>query len=86
MLYEPANVLYPKEFARRCAELESVGLDVQIIPEKELQTLGMGALLGVGQGSRRDSAVVVMNWQGGSDEAPIALVGKGSVLIRGAFH
>ena len=73
LLYEPANVLYPKEFARRCAELESVGLDVQIIPEKELETLGMGALLGVGQGSCRDSAVVVMNWRGGSDEdAPAA--------------
>ena len=85
LLYEPANVLYPKEFARRCAELEAVGLDVQIITEKELETLGMGALLGVGQGSRRDSAVVVMNWQGGSDEAPIALVGKGVCFDTGGI-
>ncbi len=85
LLYEPANVLYPQEFARRCAELESVGLDVQIIPEKELESLGMGALLGVGQGSRRDSAVVVMNWQGGNDEAPIALVGKGVCFDTGGI-
>ena len=85
LLYEPANVLYPQEFARRCAELEAVGLDVQIITEKELETLGMGALLGVGQGSRRDSAVVVMNWQGGSDEAPIALVGKGVCFDTGGI-
>ena len=47
LLYEPSNILYPQEFARRCAELEAVGLDVQIIPEKELESLGMGALLGV---------------------------------------
>ena len=45
----------------------------------------MGALLGVGQGSRRDSAVVVMNWQGGSDEAPIALVGKGVCFDTGGI-
>jgi len=85
LLFEPANVLYPQEFARRCSELEAVGLDVEIIPEKELETLGMGALLGVGQGSRRDSAVVVMNWQGGSDEAPIALVGKGVCFDTGGI-
>ena len=60
--------------------------DVQVIHEKELESLGMGALLGVGQGSRRDSAVAVMNWEGGSDEAPIALVGKGYVSIQGAFR
>ena len=85
LLYEPANVLYPQEFARRCADLETVGLDVQIISEKELQTLGMGALLGVGQGSRRDSAVVVMSWGGGGDEAPIALVGKGVCFDTGGI-
>ena len=47
--------------------------------------MGMGALLGVGQGSRRDSAVVVMNWQGGGDEAPVALVGKGVCFDTGGI-
>ena len=85
LLYEPANILYPDEFARRCTELESVGLDVQVIAEAELEKMGMGALLGVGQGSRRDSAVVVMNWQGGGDEAPVALVGKGVCFDTGGI-
>ncbi|MEC7208787.1 MAG: leucyl aminopeptidase, partial [Pseudomonadota bacterium] len=85
LLYEPANILYPDEFARRCKELESVGLDVQVIAEAELEKMGMGALLGVGQGSRRDSAVVVMNWQGGGDEAPVALVGKGVCFDTGGI-
>jgi leucyl aminopeptidase len=47
--------------------------------------LGMGALLGVGQGSRRDSYLVVMNWKGGGDEAPIALVGKGVCFDTGGI-
>ena len=47
--------------------------------------LGMGALLGVGQGSRRESRLVVMNWQGGADEAPIALVGKGVTFDTGGI-
>ena len=85
LLYEPANILYPQEFARRCSELEAVGLDVQVIPEKELESLGMGALLGVGQGSRRDSAVVVMKWYEGGNEAPIALVGKGVCFDTGGI-
>ena len=85
LLYEPANILYPQEFARRCAKLEAVGLDVQIIYEKELESLGMGALLGVGQGSGRESAVVVMNWRGGGDEAPVALVGKGVCFDTGGI-
>ena len=85
LLYEPANILYPQEFARRCLEFEAVGLEVQIIYEKKLEALGMGALLGVGQGSRRDSVVVVMNWQGGGDEAPVALVGKGVCFDTGGI-
>ena len=85
LLYEPANVLYPVEFAKRCAELETVGLDVQIIDQAQLEEMGMGALLGVGQGSRRDSAVVIMNWQGGGDEAPVALVGKGVCFDTGGI-
>ena len=46
--------------------------------------MGMGALLGVGQGSRRDSAVV-MNWQGGGDEAPVKPVGKGVCFDTGGI-
>ena len=85
LLYEPANILYPDEFARRCTELEAVGLDIHVLNEAELEKMGMGALLGVGQGSRRDSSVVVMNWQGGGDEAPVALVGKGVCFDTGGI-
>jgi leucyl aminopeptidase len=50
-----------------------------------MEKLGMGALLGVGQGSRRESRLVVMNWRGGGDEAPLALVGKGVTFDTGGI-
>ncbi|PMW93589.1 leucyl aminopeptidase, partial [Pseudomonas sp. MPBC4-3] len=82
---EPANVLYPAEFAKRVKEFESLGLKVEVLGEAELQKLGMGALLGVGQGSRRESQLVVMQWSGAADPAaqPIAFVGKGVTFDTG---
>ncbi|MFX9058299.1 hypothetical protein ABTN75_21085, partial [Acinetobacter baumannii] len=48
LVSEPANILHPEEFARRVEKLEKLGLDVEILGEKEMKKLGMGALLGVG--------------------------------------
>ena len=86
LAFEPANKLYPVEFADQCADLAGLGLDVTILDEEAMASLGMGALLGVGQGSRRESRLVVMNWRGGGEEAPIALVGKGSPLTAAVFR
>ena len=77
LVFEPANKLYPVEFANRCTALASLGLEVEVLDEDAMEKLGMGALLGVGQGSRRESRMVVMNWRGGGDEPPFAIVGKG---------
>ena len=85
LVYEPANILYPAEFASRCMALAEKGLNVEVLEEKQLEELGMGALLGVGQGSVRSSSVVVMRWMGGADEAPVALVGKGVCFDTGGI-
>ena len=85
LVFEPANKLYPVEFADRCAAMADLGLEIEILDESEMEKLGMGALLGVGQGSRRESRMVVMNWRGGGDEAPIALVGKGVTFDTGGI-
>ncbi len=87
---EPANILYPAEFAKRVKALEKAGLKVEVLKEAQLKKLGMGALLGVGQGSVRESHVVVMKWQGagagaGAKQAPIALVGKGVCFDTGGI-
>jgi leucyl aminopeptidase len=87
LVAEPANILYPAEFARRVKALESLGLEVEILGEAEMTKLGMGSLLGVGQGSRRESQLAVIRWNGAADKAaqPIAFVGKGVCFDTGGI-
>jgi leucyl aminopeptidase len=86
LVNEPANVLTTTEFARRLSDLRQLGLTVEVLDEAELAKLGMGALLGVGQGSQSPSHVVVMQWNGGEKgAAPFALVGKGVVFDSGGI-
>ena len=86
LVNEPPNVLYPEEFAARAAKLEKLGVEIEILDEKQLRKIGMRALLGVGQGSRRESRVVVMRWNGGkSAEQPVAFVGKGVTFDTGGI-
>ncbi|HTK35800.1 MAG TPA: leucyl aminopeptidase [Caulobacteraceae bacterium] len=87
LVSEPANILYPAEFARRVKALESLGLEVEILGVKEMTALGMGALLGVGQGSARESQLAVIQWKGAADPAaqPVAFVGKGVCFDSGGI-
>ena len=87
LVNEPPNVLTPIEFATRAAELEKLGVEIEILGEKQLKKLGMRALLAVGQGSEQESQVVIMRWQGAKDEnaQPIAFIGKGVVFDTGGI-
>ena len=85
LVNEPSNVLTTHEFARRLADLRDLGLEVEVLEEEQLSHLGMRLLLGVGQGSESPSKVVIMHWKGGSDAAPLALIGKGVVFDTGGI-
>ncbi|GGF52229.1 putative cytosol aminopeptidase [Paracoccus acridae] len=85
LVNEPANVLTTSDFADRLKAMEEIGLTVEVLDEDQLADLGMRALLGVGQGSESPSKVVVMHWNGGGQEAPLALVGKGVVFDTGGI-
>jgi leucyl aminopeptidase len=86
LVSEPPNVLYPAEFARRAKELSKVGVKVEILGEAELKKLGMGALIGVGQGSERESQLLVMQWMNGpKTQKPVALIGKGVCFDTGGI-
>jgi leucyl aminopeptidase len=87
LVSEPANILYPEEFARRVKTLTRLGLEVEILGEKEMAALGMGALLGVGQGSVRETQLAVIQWKGAADPAaaPVAFVGKGVCFDTGGI-
>jgi len=86
LVSEPANVLYPAEFARRARELGKLGVKVEVLGEAEMKKLGMDVLLGVGQGSARDSKLLVMSWMGGAKtQKPVALIGKGVCFDTGGI-
>ena len=87
LVSEPANVLYPAEFARRAKELERLGVKIEVLGEAEMEKLGMGSLLSVGLGSARESQLVVMQWNGASDPKaqPVAFIGKGVCFDTGGI-
>ncbi len=87
LVCEPPNILHPPEFADRLKALESLGLEVTVLDVADMTKLGMGALLGVGQGSVRESRLVVMSWKGAKNKAaqPICFVGKGVTFDTGGI-
>jgi len=86
LVNEPPNVLFPIEFARRASQLRKLGVNVEVLDVKAMAKLGMGALLGVGQGSTQPSRMVVMRWNGGKrGDAPVAFVGKGVCFDTGGI-
>ncbi len=87
LVTEPANTIYPESFVARCqARMEGTGLTIRVLDDAEMKELGMGALLGVAQGSVRPARLLVMEWMGGSADAkPIAFVGKGVTFDTGGI-
>src|SRR5918993_316464 len=68
------------------AAAKKIGVDVEILDERAMRRIGMRALLGVGQGSSRDSRVVIMRWNGGrASDRPAAFIGKGVVFDSGGI-
>ncbi len=86
LVNEPANALGPEEFAEKARGLEKLGVEVEVLGEKDMRKLGMGALLGVAQGSGRPPRMAIMQWNGGkAKEKPVAFVGKGVVFDTGGI-
>ncbi|MFK8039793.1 MAG: leucyl aminopeptidase [Rickettsiaceae bacterium] len=84
---EPPNILYPESYADSIVEkLDPLGVDVEILDERKMAELGMGAILGVGQGSEKESRLVIMKYNGADDSVlPIALAGKGVTFDTGGI-
>jgi len=86
LVAEPPNVIYPESMAQRVKSLSRLGLTVEVLGLRELRKLGMGALLGVAQGSVHEPRVVVMRWNGGArGKPPIAFIGKGVTFDSGGL-
>ncbi|WP_380877782.1 putative cytosol aminopeptidase [Sphingomonas sp. DBB INV C78] len=86
LVSEPANIIYPESFVERCQPLKDLGVEIEVLDEAAMAKLGMGALLGVSQGSERPAQLLVMKWDGtGGAKEPIAFVGKGVTFDTGGI-
>ena len=86
LVSEPANILYPETFVERCQRLADLGVEITVLDDDAMQALGMGALLGVGQGSARPSRIIAMRWNGAADtRTPVVFVGKGVTFDTGGI-
>ena len=83
----PANILNPKKFVDEIMKLKKIGLQIEILNEKKMKSLGMNALLGVGQGSSNASYMAIIKWNGDkiSKTKPLAFVGKGVCFDTGGI-
>jgi len=86
LVNEPPAMIFPESFAQRAAELAShVGLSVEVWDENKLAAEGCRAMLAVGAGSSKPPRLVILRHNGGGDEPPIALVGKGVTFDSGGL-
>lgn len=94
LVSEPANVIYPETLAAQAKSLAKLGVKVEVLTPAQMKKLGMGALLGVAQGSMHDPRMVVMQWTGkpkragtkaSKADAPVAFVGKGVTFDSGGI-
>ena len=88
LVTEPSNIVYPESFVERCrARLEPLGVEIEVLDEDRMRALGMGALLGVGQGSERPSRLLSMRWNGAAEASakPVVFVGKGITFDTGGI-
>ena len=87
LVTEPANIIYPETFVERVqGAVKGTGLEIEVLDGEAMRNLGMGALLGVAQGSVRDPRLLILRWNGGKDgEAPVAFVGKGVTFDTGGI-
>ncbi len=86
LVNEPPNTLFPAAFAKRLQEFTRLGLKLEVLTPAQMKKLGMGALLGVAQGSAHEARVVIMRWDGGKKGAkPLAFIGKGVTFDSGGL-
>jgi leucyl aminopeptidase len=84
----PPNLATPRHLAAEARKLaaQNSRFRIRILTEKEMESLGMNALLAVAKGSVEPPRLIVLEYRGGRPgQAPIALVGKGITFDSGGI-
>ena len=87
LVNEPSNALTPQALAARARAVAKAGrLTCQILERRAVERLGMGAFLGVAQGSSRPPVLIVLSYRGGrGKQVELGLVGKGITFDSGGI-
>lgn len=87
LISTPSNIKDPQYFVDRVRDaFKGVpGVSIEVLGVAEMQKLGMGMLLGVGQGSSRPPRLLVVRYRGAGAAAPVAFVGKGITFDTGGI-
>ena len=85
---EPANIIYPESFVNRWKRhFQGIAkTKIKVFDEKDMLKNNMGAIYGVGRGSKRPPRMMIVEYMGGKKgDAPIVLVGKGITFDSGGI-
>ena len=88
LINEPGNLLTPGDLAERATQVaEESDLEIEVLQRDELERRGMGALLGVAQGSHQPPCLIVLRYRGapGSAQPTLGLLGKGVTFDAGGI-
>ncbi|MBE0415321.1 MAG: hypothetical protein IBX36_02105 [Dehalococcoidia bacterium] len=87
MANEPANYMTPTDMAATARKIaDEYGLECQVLEREDMERLGMGAFLGVAQGSRQPPKLIILSYKGGDpSKSPLGLVGKGITFDAGGI-
>lgn len=82
----PGNYLNPEGLELAAQKVaEETGMEIEVLGTKEMQALGMNALLAVAQGSAAEPRLIVLKYNGAGDAPYKAFVGKGITFDSGGI-
>ena len=85
LVTEPANVMTPEQMLEEAMHLKKLGVKVNFLDKKDMEKLGMNAILGVGKGSDMPTYVITMEYKADKTKDMLALVGKGLTFDSGGI-
>jgi leucyl aminopeptidase len=87
LVNEPSNFMTPADMAEAARKIAGdYGLKIEVLEKPQMESLGMGALLGVARGSQQPPRFIILNYKGKeSDTVDVALVGKGITFDSGGI-
>lgn len=82
----PPNEMMPSALAAFAQGIaQDSGCECVVLGERQMETLGLRALLAVGQGSHQDSQLIILRHHVSNDAKTLAIVGKGVTFDTGGI-